>query len=152
MTRHPRIPAFAALVIASAAGVGLLAGTGQFRNRDMSQISLEEFEKRIIDCKDGAVWAAYGDKLRSVGKYGAAAKAYEKALDYQPDLTEARLNAALALGMGGNADAFFANFSNLSARYPKLAVDLLAKPELARLRGDPRWEPAAAAARAQAID
>ena len=56
MTRHARIPAFAALAIASAVGIGLLAGTGQFRTASVSAISLEEMAKSMVDCKDGSRW------------------------------------------------------------------------------------------------
>jgi hypothetical protein len=62
------------------------------------------------------------------------------------------LNEGLALGQSRDADAFFAYYTRLSANYPKLAVDLLERPELAPLRSDVRWEPAASSARAQAVD
>jgi hypothetical protein len=152
MTRHARIPAFAALLITAASGVALLAATGQFRSANLAQISLDDLEKRIIDCKDPAVWCAYGDKLRIAGRFPAAAMAYQRAVDLQPDLTSARMNIAIVLGLANHADAFFAYFSKLSAAYPKLAVDLLDRPELSAMRSDSRWDPAASAARAQALD
>jgi tetratricopeptide (TPR) repeat protein len=152
MTRHPRIPAVAALVISGMAGLSILAGTGQFRTTDLSRASLEMLEKQIVNSPDPAIWCAYGEKLRQAGRYGAAAKAYQRALELQPELTSARLNEGLALGQSRDADAFFAYYTRLSANYPKLAVDLLERPELAPLRSDVRWEPAASSARAQAVD
>jgi tetratricopeptide (TPR) repeat protein len=152
MNRHPRIPGLVALLATTGFGLGLLAATGQFRTTDLADVPLEELEKRIVDSADPAVWSAYGDKLRAAGRFPAAAKAYERALALQPDLAPARLNAGIALGQANDPDTFFAYFSRLAATYPKLAVDLSERPELAALRPDPRWEPATAAARAQALD
>jgi tetratricopeptide (TPR) repeat protein len=152
MTRHPRIPAILATLLSGTLGVALLAGTGQFRTRDLGAASVEELEKRIVGSTDGPVWEAYGDKLRAAGRFSSAAKAYDRALAFAPDLVGARLHRAVALAQAGETDVFFAYFGKLSITYPKLASDLLDRPELASLHKDPRWDPAAASARAQAID
>jgi len=152
MTMHARIPALAALLVSSVLGLGVLAATGQFRTTSLEKMSLEDLEKRIVDCKDGAVWCAYGDKLQGAGRFVDAVEAYEKALKVQPDSVDARISLAIALGQGKDADRFFAYFSRLSSSYPKIAVDLLERPQLAGMKDDPRWEAAAWAARAQAVD
>ncbi len=115
MTRHARIPAFAALAFATAAGIGILLGTGQFRATDDSQASVEDMAKQIVDCKDGQRWRLYGDKLleqgihqqgaEAVRSFSMAATAYKKALDFRPDLDEAR-SVAVLLG-GGEQRGFF---------------------------------------------
>jgi hypothetical protein len=152
MTRHPRIPAALALLVSGALGFGLLAGTGQFRAKDLASASVEDLEKRIVGSTDGTIWEAYGDKLRAAGRFATASKAYDRALALAPDLPGPRLHRAVALAQAGDADAFFTYFSALSMTHPKLASDLLDRPELAPMRQDPRWSPAAANARAQAID
>jgi tetratricopeptide (TPR) repeat protein len=152
MTRHARIPAMIAIALSATLGLGILAGTGQFRAKEAAGASLEELEKRIVGSRDGAVWEAYGDKLRASGRFASAAKAYERALEFQPDLTGARLQRAIALSEARDADGFFTYFARLSVQYPKLAADLLERAELAPIRTDDRWAPAAASARAQAID
>lgn len=151
MTKHQRIPAIAAIVITALAGLGLFAATGQFRKTDFAHASLHDLEKQIVGSKDGRLWQAYGDKLGELGRHESAAKAYLRALDFQPDLADARLKAGLALGQS-DPDAFFDYAGRLSMNYPKLAVDLMERPELRPLHADPRWEPAEAGAKAQAVD
>ncbi len=151
MTRHARNPATAAIVATALLGLGLFAATGQFRKTDLAHASLEELETKIVGSTDGRVWAAYGDKLREMDRFESAAKAYQRALELQPDLTDARLRQGLSLGQS-NADAFFNYVGRLSMNYPKLAVNLMDRPELSALHADARWEPAALAALAQAVD
>ena len=152
MSRHPRLPAIFAAIVVGVLGLGILAGTGQFRSTDLSGTSLAALEKRVMGSKDATLWCAYGDKLRSVGSFASAAKAYQRALEFRPELISARVNTALALGLSNDADAFYAYFNRLTAINPKLAVDLLDRPELAAMRSDPRWEMAASNAREQAQD
>ncbi len=152
MNRHPRLPAIFAAMAAGVLGLGILVGTGQFRSSDLSDSSLAALEQRVVGSRDGTLWSAYGDKLRSIGSFASAAKAYERAVEFKPELVVARANAALALGQSKDADAFFAYFNRLTAINPKLAVDLLDRQELAAMRADPRWEMAAANAREQAQD
>jgi hypothetical protein len=151
MTRHKRIPALAALLLSTGAGLAILAATGQFRTPDLQHESMESLEKQILTTRDPKVWLAYGDKLRDAHRPDSAAKAYQKAVELQPDLPAARLNCGLALA-ACNADAFFDYANRLSSTYPRIAVNLLGRPELSPLHADPRWEPTVAAAEAQAAD
>src|SRR5436305_10957451 len=89
MTTHPRIPALVAMIFTATLGLLVLAATGQFRTTDLSHATLEQLEKKITTSQDGRVWLAYGDRLRETNKPDAAAKAYERAIAYQPDLTDA---------------------------------------------------------------
>ena len=152
MTLHSRFSAFAALVITASLGVAVLATTGQFRTKDLSHATLEELEKKIVGSQDGQLWLAYGDKLMQTQHVDAAVKAYQKAITYQPDSIDARVNLGLALGQGKDPEAFFDYVSRLCVNYPKLADDLMKRPELASLQGHPRWATTAASARAQALD
>jgi tetratricopeptide (TPR) repeat protein len=152
MTLHPRMPAIAALLLTACAGLGILAGTGQFRTKDLAQATLQDLEKKIVGSDDGRLWLAYGDKLVAANNPEGAAKAYQKAIKLQPDLMDARLNLGLALGAGKDADAFFEYVSRLCINYPKLANDLMKRPELGHLQSHPRWASMAATAQSQAID
>lgn len=115
-------------------------------------MSLPELEKKIVGSHDGGVWLAYGNTLRDLGRFDSAAKAYQRALDFQPELVDARLGLGISLGQCNNKDPFFDYAARLSASYPKLAVDLLGRPELHPLHGDARWDPIYTAAKAQAVD
>ena len=158
MIRHPRIPAIVGMAATAAIGLGILAATGQFRTTDVAHASLPVLEKKIADgSKDGRVWLAYGDRLREVTHYDMAVRAYQKALEFMPELREARVGQGLALGQaagGGKekADAFFEYVERLTSLYPKVAMDLLARSELRPLHADVRWAPAVAAANVQGVD
>jgi Flp pilus assembly protein TadD len=152
MTQHPRLPALAAIVITALAGVAFLAGAGQFRSGDKLDTSLEALEKKIIDCKDGQTWNAYGDRLRETGRFASAAKAYQQALKFQPDLENAMMYGGVALAQAGDADACFAYISKLTTRDPKKAVNLMGMPEMAGMKKDARWAMAYSSAQAQAMD
>jgi hypothetical protein len=156
MIRYARIPAVAAMVVTAAIVLAVFAATGQFRRADVMHISLAELEKHVVGSKDARVWLAYGDRLREQGQFDRAAQTYQKAVELQGDLMEARLGQGLTLGQAaggkGKADEFFAYVGRLSGMYPKVAVQLLERPELRPLHADERWEPAVAAAKAQAVD
>jgi tetratricopeptide (TPR) repeat protein len=154
MTQHGRIPAIVAIALTAVVGLGIFAATGQFRATDLAHASLQDLEKKIVGSKDGRVWLAYGDRLRELGRFENAAQAYQKALELQPDLVDARLNQGLALGQS-NPDAFFEYATQLAANYPKVAVNLMGRPELGAIKtltSDPRWELTKTAAQAQAVD
>jgi tetratricopeptide (TPR) repeat protein len=154
MTQHARIPAIMAIGLTALVGLGIFAVTGQFRAPDLAHLSLQDLEKEIIGSTDGRVWLAYGDKLREAGQYDIAAKAYQKAVDLQPDLVDARLNQGLVLGQS-NPDAFFEYVSQLSMNYPKVAANLMERSELGAIKAltsDPRWELTKSGVHAQAVD
>jgi predicted Zn-dependent protease len=157
MTRHPRIPTFLAITISAAAGIALLAATGQFRAPSTANASLEQLEAQLFSRgqeggTDPALWLTYADKLRQADRFPAAARAYQHALQLQPDNPAARINAGLALAQANDPDTFFAYLNRLTMSYPKLALDLLDRPELRPLHTDPRWLPSLASAQAQAAD
>jgi tetratricopeptide (TPR) repeat protein len=154
MTQHARIPAIVAISLTALVGLGIFAATGQFRSTDLAHASLQDLEKKIVGSADGRVWLAYGDKLRERGQFDNAVKAYARAVDLQPDLVDARLNLGVALGQS-KPDAFFDYVSRLATNYPKVAVNLMERPELGAIKtltADPRWELTRTAAQAQAVD
>jgi predicted Zn-dependent protease len=156
MTRHPRIPTLIAIALSAAAGIGLLAATGQFRTSSAANASLEQLQAQLSSgvpaSSDPVLWCIYADKLRAAGRFSAAARAYQHVLELQPENPAARINAGLALAQANDSDSFFAYLNRLTMSYPKLALDLLDRPELRPLHPDPRWTPALASAQAQAAD
>ena len=157
MITYARIPAVVAMLLTAAIVLTTLVVTGQFRRSDVTHMSLPDLEKKIVGSKDARLWLAYGDRLREQARFDSAAQAYQKAVELQGDLMEARLAQGLALGQAAAAskdkvDAFFDYAVRLAGMYPKVAVDLLERPELRPLHSDERWEPTAAGAKAQAVD
>ncbi len=154
MVQHPRIPAIVAIGLTALGGLGFFAASGQFRTTDLAHASLSDLERKIVGSTDGRIWLAYGDKWRALGRFDNAAKAYQRAVELQPDLIDARMKQGLALGQS-NPDAFFEYVSRLSMNYPKVAVNLMERPELGAIKtltSDPRWELAKTGAQAQAVD
>jgi tetratricopeptide (TPR) repeat protein len=156
MTRYSRKPAAITLILTLAAGLSAFAATGQFRNKGEGGATIDQLERELASGKtDVGTWTAYGDALRGQKQFAHAAAAYQRALEMHPsvdDLQKLRFTTALCLGQAGDADKFFVFFTHLTLTDPKLAVDLLERPELATLRQDSRWGPASASARSQASD
>jgi tetratricopeptide (TPR) repeat protein len=157
MKQHARKPAIFAILLTAGLGLAALSGSGVLARRGDAAGSMPQLELQIAAGKaDAATWQHYGDALRDVKRYSHAAAAYRKALELEPDRREARVSAALVLGQAGDADGFFAMVQELSVSDPKLAVDVMDRPESAgpegKLRKDGRWEGAYRNARAQAAD
>lgn len=156
MTRYSRKPAAFALLLSLAAGLTALGATGQFHRSGADGNSIDALERAIASGRnDVATWSSYAQALQEKKDFVHAAAAYGRALELQPaegEIQKLRFNAALCLGQSGNADAFFTSFAQLTSTDPKLAVDVLDRPELAGLRADSRWAAAASSARAQAAD
>jgi tetratricopeptide (TPR) repeat protein len=157
MKQHARKPAIFAILLTAGLGLAALAAGGLLSRRTDAAASLQELELQIAAGKaDAATWQHYGDALRDVKRFSHAAAAYRKALELEPDRREARVNAALVLGQAGDADGFFAMVQELTVNDPKLAVEVMDRPEAAgpngKMRADPRWEGAYRSAKAQAAD
>jgi len=153
MTQHARKPAIFTLIAAIACSAALLAATGQFKNHATANLSIEELEQDIAAGKNDAdTWHSYGDALRANKRHAHAAAAYQRTLDHEPDRVQARFNAALSLAQANQADQFFDFFNRIIVFNPKLAVDLLERPELAPMHTDARWSPTASLAHSQAAD
>jgi len=151
MQTHPRWPAILVFVGVLGAGLLLFAATGQFGTA-RGDMPLESIERQILQSTDPKLWCLYGEKLSAAGQFASSAKAYERAVELAPNLTDARLNRGLALGRSGDARAFFDYINQLAIMYPKLAADLLQRSELAPLHADARWASTEAAVKAQAMD
>lgn len=156
MTRYSRKPAIVALLFSAGLGISALAATGQFRAPVHMTGNLDSLERAIASGKsDCGTWMAYAQALQQQHSFAHAGAAYERALSLQPAVEEApglRFNAVLCLGEAGDPEKFFPFFSHLATTDPKLAVDVLERPELATMRADSRWNAIAATARAQAAD
>ncbi len=154
MKRYSRIPALLVFVLALLGGIAALAAAGLLRRGGASgaDLSLPAIERQIVGSADPKLWSLYGQKLSDAGQFASAAAAYKRAAELSPDDTSLQLNEGLALGRAGSANDFFDFVTRLSQMYPKLAADLMARPELSALHADARWSPTQATVQAQALD
>ncbi|HUO10384.1 MAG TPA: hypothetical protein VM008_18910 [Phycisphaerae bacterium] len=156
MNQHSRKSSGIALVLTMALGAAALAATGQFNRANSANGSIDQLERAISSGHgDVTTWAAYAAALQNEKRFDHASQAYQRTLELLPDpsiVQKIRFNAALCLGQAGDPGKFFDFFAHLTTTDPKLAVDLLERPELAPMRKDPRWASAANAARTQAAD
>jgi hypothetical protein len=122
------------------------AGTG-------GSISLEQLEQQIASgSAPTEVWSAYADRLFTAGQFDRAALAYEQVIEQQPSDRVARFQCALAWAETNNADRLLAFARDQLYFEPKLAAEILDRPECRRFLSDPRFALLQKDARAQAMD
>lgn len=145
MERHSRKLSLATLVICFACGLGTMAFTGQFTGRGAASV-------RPGEADTAEKWHEWGLAQLSSKKYVDAVFAFDKALAKNPRLQDALYYKAIALGLAGDANAFFPTINKLIIKDPKLAKEILERNELAGIHSDARWLPAYKNAKSQAAD
>ncbi len=137
------------LLIASIGAVyfhrhGRANGTGE---------GLEALELVIHKGKaDKEIWLRYAEALSTGGKFDRSAQAYKKVLELEPFHRQAKFGCALALAQAKNTDELYQFVKDLVFAEPKLAMDLLDRPELMSFMSDKRFPALQREAKAQAMD
>lgn len=154
MTRYRRLPAILVLVAVVAIGWTFFAPRPAAQATGLADsLSLDDLRSAIADGDTSPdVWYAYGRRLMQANQFVPAAQAFAEVLSRMPYHRPARFDRALALAQSGDRDAFFAFLAEIVYSEPKLAVELLGRPEVASLSADPRMEPLRREARSQAMD
>lgn len=115
--------------------------------------SLENLEQQIAAGNAATeIWAAYGERLFTAGQFDRAAMAYEHVIEQQPYNRTARFQCGLAWANANDADRLLAFARNQLYFEPKLAAEILDRPEARRFLSDPRFAVLQKDARAQAMD
>jgi tetratricopeptide (TPR) repeat protein len=142
MLQHPRIPALIALAVTLAIGmVAYCIFSADDTAARGAGATLEQLELVIASGQaDAATWFHYGERLREAGRFSHAAQAYKKVLELEHYHAEARFNCALALAQSGNGEEFYFFMEDVTRDYPKRAVDIFDRPEVARYLSEPRFQ------------
>ena len=154
MSRHPRQPATLILALAVLLGLGYVSFSKGARSYySLQQATLEQLERAVAAPQpQPQAWWLYGQRLSEHGRHRHAAAAYARFLETTPYHREGRFRCGLALAQAGDADAFFAFARDLAYTEPKLAVDLLDRPESRPHLAQPRFQALAQDARLHAMD
>ena len=131
MLQHSRLPAILTLLIVLApGGVILLARQGRVSG-DESRFAALQAAVAQPDVKP-ATWLLYAQTLQSLKKFPDAAWAYQQLLNVDPSNRPASLQAAICLAQSGRHEDFYGFVKATILSDPKLAVEILDRPESQR--------------------
>ncbi len=150
--QHSRKPAALVLLATLIAGGWYLAATGTSAQATDGP-SLAELELAIAS-PDASIetWGHYAQRLRADKRFAHAAMAYQRVLARDPYDVEANLNCGTSLAQAGDAVAYAAFVKKLILFNPRLAVDLLARPESRPFLDNDPFPTLVKEARIQAMD
>jgi hypothetical protein len=120
--------------------------------------SIEALEKKITEGdRSAGTWMAYADALAKGKKFGDAAPKYKEVIKLEPGNKEAKFQCALCLARAGEAEKRFVdelyNFvTDLVLVEPKLAMEILDRPETQKYMGEDRFVALKTEAKNQAMD
>ncbi len=153
MRHYPRKPVIAVLLAACLASAAAVFAVGAWGERAGGRPTLAELASAVAhEDASAQVWVAYADRLCEAGEYGHAADAYEKALQVNPLNRDARLGCGVALARAQDAAGLYAWAQRLIYTDPKLACELLDRPECAGYLSQERFAKLRQEARFQNMD
>ena len=154
MNNYRRLPAMLVLVVALSLAT-LYARPRQHNRGDGAggNSSLDQLEQQIASGSASTeTWSAYADRLFTAGQFDRAALAYEHVIEQQPYDRATRFRCALAWADTNDADRLLAFARDQLYFEPKLAAEILDRPECRKFLGDPRFALLQKDARTQAMD
>jgi tetratricopeptide (TPR) repeat protein len=148
-SRKPAIVILAASLLAAGAYV---RGTRAEADHENSS-SLRELEVAIANPDAGLeTWLLYAQRLQEDRRFAHAAMAYQRVLESDPYSRTANLQCALAYALAGDAAGLHAFVTHLLLIDPRLAVDILTRPETQPFQTAESFQRLLTQARAQALD
>ena len=115
--------------------------------------SVAELEKKIANGdKSPATWMAYGEALGKAKEYGRAAGAYKEVIKIEPLRKDAKFQCALCLANASRADELHDFLKDMVVNEPKLAMEVLDRPEVQKYVAEERFAGLKAEAKNQAMD
>lgn len=155
MNSYRRLPALIVLVVAIALAT-LYArplSNKQSSGQSGSSATLEQLEQQIATgSAPTEIWSAYGERLFNANQFDRAAMAYEHVIEQEPYNRAARFQCGLAWANTNNPDRLLAFVRTQLYAEPKLAAEILDRPEARQYLSDPRFAMLQKDARAQAMD
>jgi len=158
-TRGRSLPA--AILLGAALGCAVYAmvtsagfGSHRLMTRDIAPSKDVVTLERLIagGQADARVWEDYAEILRKRSAHEHAAEAYRKVLETEPFNVDAQFRCGLSLAMAEDRPALREFLSDLAVNDAKLAVDLLARPEMTPFLQEDAFRAIRADALAQAND
>jgi hypothetical protein len=115
--------------------------------------SVAALEKKIADGdKSAGTWMAYGEALGKAKEYGRGAAAYKEVIKLEPMRKDAKFQCAVCLANAGRSDELHEFLKDLVVNEPKLAMQVLDRPDVQKYVGEERFAGLKEEARNQAMD
>ena len=152
MIQYARLPAIVTLLVILGPGALFL----YYRQSDATYTDPLQFQKLkdAIAAKDPkpADWLAYAQTLQNRKSYADACWAYAELLKLEPSNRQARLQGAICVAQTKNSSDFAAIVEQTIKADPKLAVELLRRPEAQSYLAAAEFQELQRTAQAQAMD
>jgi len=154
MTRRPRTPALIVLLATVVLGLGYSFTLGNWgRAAAKPAGNLENLERLVLaGTEKPKAYFEIGQQLRQAKRFSTAAKAYRLFLAAEPQNQDALLYRATSLAQAGDANELYNHLVEMTQSNPKLAADILERPECLAHMKDTRFKELAGDAKAQAMD
>jgi hypothetical protein len=154
MSRHSRKPP--GIILGTALGIALVylaSGAGVGPGTSRSSWTLSQLEAAIVEAgTKSEIWKLYAGQLTQHNRHADAALAYKRVLELEPYDRQAMLQCALALAAAKNNDELYVFVSHLVVTEPKVAVDILERPQFGPCLSEGRFQSLQIEARNQAMD
>ena len=156
MRRYRRMPAAIILAVIGVLGVGYVLAWDRVERiwkKSPGEQSVSALEKKIADGdKSAGTWMAYGEALAKAKDYARAAVAYKEVIRLEPVRKDAKFQCAVCLAQAGKADELHDYMKELVVAEPKLAMEILDRPEAQKFVSEERFAQLKVEARNQAMD
>jgi tetratricopeptide (TPR) repeat protein len=153
MNRYYRLPSLVVLLMVFGAGALYMHRYGRASGNGGQGIeALEALIKKQKDHPVKETWLSYAEALSSAGQFDRAAQAYKKVLELDPPNRQAKFGCALALAEAKKSEDLYAYVKDMVFAEPKLAMDVLDRPELSEFMSDGKFQALQREAKAQAMD
>ncbi|MEI8197570.1 MAG: hypothetical protein WCI73_16875 [Phycisphaerae bacterium] len=151
MFQQSRLPAVIVLLAILAPGGVMLLARSANGGADESRLAELKAAVAQYDAKP-ATWLLYAQTLQSLKKFPDAAWAYQQLLNIDPGNRQASLQAAVCLARADSRTEFYGFVKATILSDPKLAAEILGRPESQPFMADERFHALHAEALAQSMD
>ena len=153
MIQYARLPAIVTLLLILGPGAIFFLCS---RQSDASYADSSQLAKlqTAISAKDPkpSDWLAYAQTLQNLKRYGDASWAFAELLKLEPGNRQARLQGAVCVALTKNSGDFATIVEQTIKADPRLAVDLLRRPEAQPYLASEKFQELQRTAQAQAMD
>ncbi len=155
LNHYRRIPPIGMIVAGFGLGLIYSHTIAKVRDKatDTDHATTQQLEQMIASGNAPPLtWMIYGNRLFDGGDFRRAALAYADVIKNEPFNRPARVQYALALAKGNDAERLLAFLRDQLYAEPKLAAELTNRTEVQGFLGDDRFKTVQQEANAQAMD